>query len=177
MNSSLESTAKQSSTYQNFTPNNAIDGDLEDYAQTKMESGTFTFGMFKVKCIWCAHLIFATPKGAWFELDLEESATMNELIIYTTKEGLEHMSYASITLFDIGDVIVGKYQLGDVSDLDSPEVRIHGSDFFNPNPTLVGGFVIHDANNEEECQYAREQLSFDPDHQVRTVSSSAATQL
>lgn len=102
---------------------------------------------------------------------------LNELLIYTTEEGLKHMSASHITLFDNADVVVGQYQLGDVSMLNSLEVRIHGRDFENPNPILVGGFVIDDEKNEEECQNAREQLDFDPDHPVRIVSSSAATRL
>ena len=104
---------------------------------------------------------------------------LNELIIYTTEEGLNHMNAAHITLFDNADVTVGEYQLGDVSNLDSLEVRIHGRSFVNPNPILVGGFVIDDETNEEECQNAREQLDFEPDHPVRIVMSlfAVTTQL
>lgn len=47
MNSSLESSSSQSSTFETFSASNAINGDLEDYAQTEMESGMSV--MFQLK--------------------------------------------------------------------------------------------------------------------------------
>ena len=96
-------------------------------------------------------LLFEEP---WLELVLDESIVVKEVILYGS--GLDSVH---ITFFDSSDTVVGRYQVGDLSGHDDPEIRIHGEDFENPNQILVGGFVIDDETDEAQCEHAREEVS------------------
>lgn len=135
INHSLESSTSQSSISGDKSALNAIDGSFASHAETEFE------------------------KEPWLEVVLDESTVVKEMILHGS--GLDNIH---ITFFDSSDTVVGRYQVGDLSGHNGPEIRIHGDDFENPNQIFIGGFVIEDETDEAQCEHAREEIGFESDH-------------
>ncbi|EJK52630.1 hypothetical protein THAOC_28076 [Thalassiosira oceanica] len=156
INHSLESSTSQSSISGDKSALNAIDGSFASHAETEFEKGM---------CIWSSGsavvtlpdpLFVVVIKEPWLEVVLDESTVVKEMILHGS--GLDNIH---ITFFDSSDTVVGRYQVGDLSGHNGPEIRIHGDDFENPNQIFIGGFVIEDETDEAQCEHAREEDDFE----------------
>ncbi|KAL7548765.1 hypothetical protein ACHAWF_012042 [Thalassiosira exigua] len=140
VNQALGGLVSQSSIDQNRDAKYAVGGDMDTYFLSLQES------------------------SPWWEVDFEADLEVSQVIIRPNTsnivQNMDQLANALVTLLDKHDVFVGEYYIDAITDT---EVRIYATDFDNPHPVLVGGFLIDDPEEEEQCDTARVELGFESD--------------